>query len=236
VSAAQLRDNFSRQLHAGHDQAALVVAHTLTQRFPRSPEAQAVSAQLPEIEARVASQKAAAAEAATRAAQQARIKSVERLKLLLGRMSREYDSVEHTTFIQPRANSLAAGPKTYVTLYVGRADSGDTWLRTRLQYGGERWIFFDRIKVNIDGVTLPEEKLGYFRVERDNQDGYVWEWADLSVPDAAVPVFEAMAAGKSVVVRFEGKYRKDLVLSSAAKQTLRDTLEMYSLMKAGFSP
>jgi hypothetical protein len=236
VSAAQLRENFSRQVTAGHDEAALVVAHTLTQRYPESAEAKAVSAQLPELQARVASQKAAAQAAAEKAARETKAKQSQRFKLLLSRMSRQHDDVEHDTFFQSRSAPAGGGPYTYAKLYIGRSDSGQVWLRTRLQYGGDDWIFFERIKFSIDGVTSPEQKLGFFQVKRDNQAGSVWEWVDLQVPDEAVPIFDAMAKGNKVVVRFDGKYRHDLTLSAAAKQSLADMLELYGLMKAGMKP
>lgn len=92
------------------------------------------------------------------------------------------------------------------------------------------------LKINIDGITLPEQRLGFFHVERDNSAGYVWDWVDLAVPGDAVSIFDAMGKGKTVLVRFEGKYRQDLTLSNSAKESLRDTLDLYRLMKTGMHP
>jgi hypothetical protein len=55
----------------------------------------------------------------------------------------------------------------------------------------------------------------------------------MTVEDSALPLFDSLAAGKQVIVRFDGKYRKDLVLTVASKAALRDTLRLYRLMKQG---
>jgi hypothetical protein len=247
ISAAQLQANFSAQVTQGNLGGALVVARTLEQRYPQSSEALAVKAQLPAIQARADEQHAqaqAAADqraheaqlAADRTARQADAHDRDLFKTVLAKMSQSHDVVEHDTFFQPRANPPSAGPHTYVTLYVGRADTGSVWLRTRLQYGGRDWIFFQSVKFSIDGQTLPEQKLGTFQVQRDNDSDGVWEWVDLMVPDDGLAMFDAMANGKNVVVRFEGKYRHDLELSRAAQSAIRDTLTLYKLMKSGMQP
>ena len=236
VSASQLQTNFENAVTRGNDEAAVVIARTLNQRYPSSPEASAVNTKLPQVQARAQVRRDELKAAADKSAKEVREKSAAQFKTLLTRMARSQDDVEHITWFEPKANRARAGATTYATLYVGLSDAGSVWLRTRMQYGGSDWIFFERLKFSIDGTTLPAKPFGYFNVKRDNSSGDVWEWIDLAVEDDALPLMEKLAEGKTVGIRFEGKYYQDLKLSGAMKQSMRDALDLYQLMKRGLRP
>ncbi|MEO8465822.1 MAG: hypothetical protein ABI640_10825 [Gammaproteobacteria bacterium] len=171
----------------------------------------------PPATAKAAAAQAAATAKATadRVARAEAEKNNAELKALLTKMTRNRDEVEHTTFFH--ALPLSGGPHSYVAIYIGRADSGSVWMRTRLQYGGPDWIFWQKLKFSIDGVTLPEQALSYFQIQRDNDGDGVWEWVDLTTDEATLSLFNSLAAGKKSIVRFKGKYRYALELSAAVK-------------------
>lgn len=221
-TASQLSQNIATQLSNGNSQGALVVANTLVKRYPDSPEAAVARKQIVKLQAKVHAARAVAAK-----------KNKAEYTQLLGHMRREEDAVEHDTFFTDRRFPSSGSPNTFVELYIGQKKSGSAWLRTKLQYGGESWIFFTTVKFSVDGTTVSEKDLGFFHVERDNNSSGVREWVDMPVDDTALPIFDALASGKQVIVRFDGKYRKDLVLSANSKAAIRDTLRLYRLMKQG---
>lgn len=233
-AASELRGNMDKQIAAGNDQGALVVGNTLVTKYPDSPEAKGARIKIQEIQAKQAAQREAATVKDRADQASAALKDKADFKRLLGVMSRHEDRVEHDTFYTHRGFSrYEGGHRTYINLYIGQHASGSVWLRSRLEYAGHTWIFFETIKINVDGQTISDKELGFFHVQRDNDSDGVREWVDLSVDDNALPIFDSLAAGKVDIVRFDGKFRYDLEVPADGKSAMRDTLRLYRLMKSG---
>jgi hypothetical protein len=55
------------------------------------------------------------------------------------------------------------------------------WLRLKMSYTGDDWIFFENAYLSYDGITREFPFNKYKDKESDNSGGDVWEWIDLSV-------------------------------------------------------
>ena len=97
------------------------------------------------------------------------------------------------------------------------------YLRLKLQYTSDNWLFINRAIFLIDGIKY--EISGNF--ERDN-NSTIWEWLDLSVGDKERDILEMLANSKKAKVRYEGdKYYKDRTITSKEKSIIRKTLKVY---------
>jgi hypothetical protein len=108
-------------------------------------------------------------------------------------------------------------------LYIGKRESGDPWLRLKMQYYGSDWIFWDTLEIKVDKEKYSIEP-GYFEVERDNSGGNVWEWYDMSPDSYELEMIKEIIKSKSTVLRFSGKYRADRTLSQAQKKAFENVL------------
>ncbi len=150
-----------------------------------------------------------------------------RNRRLLSKLYKNRDSFEGISWYYDRATySRYAGNR--FQLYMGLRDSGEKWLRLRLQYYGDDWIFWDTATIKADGVQFVINA-DYFEVERDNSGGAVWEWYDISPGTYELEMISAVVQSKKTVIRFEGDtYRADRVISSAQKQAFRNVLAAYN--------
>jgi hypothetical protein len=115
-------------------------------------------------------------------------------------------------------------------LYIGKKKSGEPWLRFKAMYYDDDWIFFDEIRVNVDGevFTITAD---YFDVERDNSGGNVWEWLDISPGSYELNMINSIIGSKSTTVRFKGdQYHSDMTLSAATKRGLKNVLLAYQAL------
>jgi hypothetical protein len=235
ITAAELLTTVNTRESEGDYKAARIVASTLLTRYPGSPEAIAVKARLPAIDASAAKAQAAATALQAAEAAQAKIQ-VERDKAdaqarvtkALAGFTKEYDEVRHITFYLPR-NVAMKGIGTFFGLYLAVEDDGGSSLHAKFQYGGDDWLFIEGMTISVDGTTLPEITFPRGAVQRDNGGGSVWEWHDEAIEGAELKPFMAMAASKKVIIRFQGQqYYKDHVLTDAEKKEIIQMIAVYS--------
>jgi hypothetical protein len=90
-------------------------------------------------------------------------------------VSTRYDNVEGITWHTPKKEY--DGYKTATYMYIGVPDKGDPFLRLKIRYYGDDWIFIKRYIIKIDDrpaiSLLPSSS-----VSRDNSGGSVWEVFD----------------------------------------------------------
>lgn len=111
------------------------------------------------------------------------------------------DDVEGITWLRDKATPKTP-IRTIAFLYMGTKPGAAPWLRFKVQYWGESWLFVEKAIIVIDGVRQPEIQGKW---DRDHSAGSVWEYRDLGVSAASAPVLKAMAAAARVVIRFEGR-------------------------------
>ena len=171
------------------------------------------------------------AEALTAAENQLReLKEKERsavIEKLLKKMSAEEDRFNQVTFYTHTTVPQYDDTRSYIIPYLGRTDSGYTYLCWYCDYTGDDWIFWDTMTFIIDG-TKYTKSVGYNAVVRDNAWGNVWEvYNTANVSDSDIQLFRSIAASEETEVRFSGKYVYDMTISSQDKQAIADILALY---------
>lgn len=117
-----------------------------------------------------------------------------------------------------------------VSLYIGQ-DESNVWLRLKMSYEGDNWIFFERAYLSYDGETKEVLFDEYRNKESDNSGGSVWEWIDVSVDDALLAYLQEMVKGKSLKMRLSGKYTETRNITGNERKALEDILLAYDVLK-----
>lgn len=154
----------------------------------------------------------------------------EKGKKALDNMRVDEDKVLKNTFYLPNAMPKYTNSRSYVLPYVGHSGSS-TWLRLVYHYTGDSWIFWQDLKISVDG-KLYTKSFNYFDIVRDNAYGDVWEYIDCEVNDNDIDLLSKIANSKETIVRFEGKnYNYDLTISEKDKKAIDDVLAVYAYLK-----
>jgi hypothetical protein len=133
------------------------------------------------------------------------------------------DDIEGITWYSPEA---ASGYKTATYFYIGQKQSGQPWLRWKIRYYGDDWLFIRRHRVKIDQHEA-ETLLPTKDIKRDNSGGSVWEIFDESAIEHA-QLLNHMLAGSSAYLRMDGSEGyNDLTLDGVQLQRMRDVLLVY---------
>ena len=167
--------------------------------------------------------------AENRAKEQERIRS-ERMKAV-DILSKKYDDVNGITWF----NSKQINHRVWsnmASLYIGK-DGSDVWLRLKMSYYGDDWIFFDTAYLSYEGNTynIPFDK--YREKETENDGGMVWEWIDVSVKYDLLVYLRKFVEGKNPKMRLSGKYTETRNLSAKEIKAMQEILLAYDVLKNG---
>lgn len=142
------------------------------------------------------------------------------------------DNVEGITWYTHNDTPYYINERSYINPYIG--DRGTfSYLCIRYNYTGSSWIFWDNLKIVVDGetYTIP---CNYFDVVRENNGGSVWEYYD-DIPDNekdAINMLKKIAESSETIIRFQGgDHIYDLVVSDTDKAIIKDVLTLYEAMK-----
>ncbi len=154
--------------------------------------------------------------------QSARLASVKRLR-------KKEDKVSGVTWYQHPNQPRYTNSRSTAYFYLGRkGDAGRPWLRMRVQFTANKWLFVEEVVAWHDGVTEPLIS-GYF--ERDHNSD-IWEWMDVNPDDYQILVLRSLADADEAILRFKGRqYHKDVTLSAKDKKAIREVLEAYDVMR-----
>ena len=112
--------------------------------------------------------------------------------------------------------------------YIGK-NGRDIYLRLKLQYEDDDWLFINKVQFLIDGEVIDFAD-GSF--ERDNDGGRIWEWGDLPVRSSTINILSRIADSKSTKVRYTGsQYHNDREITSREKKVIKETLAVYNKSK-----
>ena len=154
---------------------------------------------------------------------QERLKAVNRLK-------KNHDDVQGITwYYNPYYTHY--NNRNLVSLYMGQTSS-NVWLRLKMSYTGDDWIFFEHAYLSYDGRTREFPFNKYKDKESDNSGGDVWEWIDLSVSDGDLAFLKNMVDGKSVKMQLTGKYNKTRTVSTNEIKAIREMILAYEVLQA----
>jgi len=149
---------------------------------------------------------------------------VQQAKSLLDSLRSKRDDIEGITWYSPKVGD---GYKTAVYLYLGQDQTGQPWLRWKIRYYGDGWLFIRRYRIKIDdaeATTLLPTK----PIKQDmGSSGSVWETFD-EPADKHAQLLNQMMAGNTAHLRMEGtEGRKDIELDAGQLQQMRDVLLAY---------
>lgn len=152
----------------------------------------------------------------------ARLQAVNKLK-------KTHDDVANVTwYLNPYFTHYNDDNRT--SIYIGK-NSSSVWLRLKMSYGGEDWIFFKNAYLSYDGNTR-EFLFDEYNDKKSDNSGYgVWEWIDVMLSDSDIRFLEGFVNAKEPKMRLSGKYTKTRVLSQSEIKALKDVLLAYDVLK-----
>jgi hypothetical protein len=198
-----------------HEEARRTLEALLTNQ-PNSPEAPEARRMLVDVvaEARAASE---------------RLRN--QAEVALGSLNKRVDAIEGTTWFEDKADPVSHSPGGWSRFhaYIGLKD-GPPWLRVRVQYGGEDWLFCRSFIVVADGKRYDSGPVVF---KRENFSETVREWYDTLVSEREMAMLRAVVASNEAVIRFHGEtYVFDAAVSAAQKQSLQNVLGAFDALTA----
>lgn len=168
------------------------------------------------------------AAARDRYAETIRAEEEARRAALMERLRRHHDRIGGVTWITHVDAPRHTDSRSTVHLYMGQRDGNPRpWLRMKVQYAADRWLFVERVEAWHDGVREP---LIGGRFERDHNHR-IWEWLDVTPDARQIEVLHSLAHAREAVLRFHGRqYVRDVTLSAADKRALREMLAAHSAL------
>jgi hypothetical protein len=154
----------------------------------------------------------------------------EKLKAL-NKLRKNHDDVSGNTWYK-NPYFTHYNNKYLTSIYLGQSGSSE-WLRLKMSYTGDDWIFFENAYLSYDGNTkeIPFDK--YDNKETDHDGGVVWEWIDVSVSSDVEAFLREFAKSKNAKMRLTGKYTKTRTLTYNERRGILDVLKGYDALKQG---
>lgn len=146
------------------------------------------------------------------------------------KLHKKYDDVSDITWYE-NPYFTHYNNTNHTSIYIGKSSSS-VWLRLKMSYNGDDWIFFEKAYLSYDGNTqhIPFDK---YRDKKSDNDTEVWEWIDVSVDDDMLSFIRNMANGKVAKMRLSGKYTHTKTLSQTEIKAIKDILLAYDVLKSG---
>lgn len=118
--------------------------------------------------------------------------------------------------------------QNWIYPYLGKSEN-NIWLRLKLQYEADDWLFINKVQFLIDGEVIDYAN-GSF--DRDNSGGRIWEWGDLKVDASGAAILHIIAESKVTKVRYTGnQYHNDRTITVREKKVMKETLATYLAAK-----
>jgi hypothetical protein len=141
----------------------------------------------------------------------------------------EFDDIKEITWYYDKGTPKFTNVNN-LCLYIGKKKTGEPWLRFRIQFTANNWLFIQsyEIKTDKNSYSIPTS---HGQIERDHGSGGIWEWYDVLVDNKLYTMLNDVANSKTVKLRHNGKqYKSDRTLSEKEKQGLQNILEAYLLL------
>ncbi|BCO09289.1 hypothetical protein GF1_16650 [Desulfolithobacter dissulfuricans] len=111
-----------------------------------------------------------------------------------------------------------------IRIYIGKREKSPPFLRMKVTYHGDDWLFVKSFSVLVDG-----KKYGpyLYDFKRDNSSA-VWEWCDVYVSGKEYKLIEDIISSKEAIIRFYGRlYIKDHTVTPKERDFLRKMMLSY---------
>lgn len=154
-------------------------------------------------------------------AERERLKAVDKLK-------KEFDDVSGITwYYNPYFTHY--NNSNLCSLYIGRKENS-VWLRLKMSYYGESWIFFDSAYLSYEGNTY-DIPFNEYEDKKSDSDTETWEWIDVSVKSDLLQFMQNAVKSGNIKMRLSGKYTQTRNLSKNEIKGLKDVLLAYDVLK-----
>ncbi len=145
------------------------------------------------------------------------------------KMRVKYDDIKRMTWYYDKSTPQYTNYNS-LHLYIGKEKYGQPYLRFRIQYTADDWLFIESyvIKTDLNTYNIPTS---YGEVETDNGSGDIWEWYDVNMDKKLYAITKDIVNSKTVKLRCNGKqYYKDRVISEKEKKGLQNVLDTYEAL------
>lgn len=172
--------------------------------------------------------------AVTAAAEQENIEKAKREEeerssaVALQELNKSTDKIEGIDWYRDKSSPAYTNDNGFF-IYMGKREGGKPWLRLRIQYYADDWLFIESFIVVADGQRFDHASA---RFERDNE-AKIWEWYDENLSEYDMAMIKAVISSKDATIRFNGsQYRHDETISQKQKIALQNVITAYeSLLK-----
>lgn len=145
------------------------------------------------------------------------------------RMKKKYDDIDGITWYE-NPYFTHYNNANLTSIYIGQ-NSYNVWLRLKMSYYGDSWIFFDDVYLSYDGNTL-NIPFDEYKEKKTENNSSTWEWIDVGVDHYMLSFIRQMVNGKDVKMRLSGKYTKTRNLSTKEIKAIKDILLAYDVLVA----
>ena len=136
------------------------------------------------------------------------------------------DEFSNFTWYKDKSSPNYVNQNGFYLFFGIRNDGYVTDLRLRIQYYAVDWLFIQSYDLNVDGKNYSLYALG--NVERDNDNGFIWEWYDFTVNEERKPLIQAISTAKKVKIRFNGsQYYDTRALSKNQVKAINNVFTLY---------
>ena len=152
----------------------------------------------------------------------------DRLANATRKLKTKYDDIRSITWYYDKTTPSYTNYNSF-HLYMGKEKSGIPWLRFRIQYTADDWLFIQSYIIKTDDTSHTIETK-YGEVETDS-DSDIWEWYDVPLNNELYNIITDVINSKSVKLRYNGKqYYKDRTITGTEKQALKNILDAYEAL------
>lgn len=153
----------------------------------------------------------------------------DRLANATKKLKTKYDDIRNITWYYDKSTPTYTNYNSF-HLYMGKEKSGIPWLRFRIQYTADDWLFIESyiIKTDNGSHTITTK---YGEVEKDNDSGDIWEWYDVPLNNETYNIIKDVINSQTVKLRYNGKqYYKDRTITATERQGLKNILDAYEAL------
>lgn len=153
-----------------------------------------------------------------------------RLASALSYTRTKYDEVKDITWYYDNSTSNYSNETDFYA-YIGKSKTGNPWLRFRIQFGSDDWLFIKKYTIKTDETTFTITT-NYNEVKRDVVYGNgISEWYDVPLDSEKAKIVKAVIASQKTILRCEGeKYYKDRTITAEEKAALQHILDSYEAL------
>lgn len=209
----------------GYEQSAKKLLESMIFDYPDAEEVKEANTLIAKIDSK-ANEENAKAEAEAKKAEESRKANVNKA---LSKLRKTTDEVEGITWYYDKTTSKYDDTNN-AHLYIGVQESGDPYLRLRIRYASDSWLFIQQY-IFRSGRRQIYDHAWILGVNRDNSGGGIWEWYDATPTADDLDMIRTIIASDKAILRYSGQqYYDDRTISSEEKKAFQNVLDAYEAL------